>query len=158
MIQTMRIPRGLWTDLEETVIQQDRQFLSEVARSLGLPVQEVLRKCLGSGAPHAIQVTLDQEGLQCPWWTRTSDGCWSRCRRQRTSPTGPCHVHIHTNTDIHRLDTDPYLANIMAVHPVRYQGSIYWFGPNTCVYGEDGTMIPTISFRIIKGQYVLVRA
>ena len=35
---TFRIPRGLWRDLEETVIQQDRQFLSEVARQLGLPV------------------------------------------------------------------------------------------------------------------------
>jgi hypothetical protein len=156
MLQTMRIPRGLWTDLEETVIQQDRQFLSEVARSLGLPVQEVLRKCLGSGAPHAIPVTLDQDGLQCPWWTRTSDGCWCRCRRQRTGPTAPCHVHIHTIPGTHRLDTDPYLAGVTPLRPVRYRGSIYWFGPNH-VYGEDGMILPNISIRIIKGQHVLVR-
>ena len=39
-IRLLRIPHGLWKDLEDTVIQQDRQFLTEVARNLGLPVKE----------------------------------------------------------------------------------------------------------------------
>ena len=156
--QTLRIPRGLWADLEETVILQDRQFLSEVARSLGLPVQEVLRKCLGSGAPQSIPVVMEEGGSQCPWWAKSEEGCWRRCRRQRASPTTPCHVHAHAVTSTRlRLDNDPYLADLPTMLPVIYQGSIYWFGPNTAVYREDGSVVSDISFRKMGGSYVLVR-
>lgn len=154
--QTLRIPRGLWANLEESVIQQDRQFLSEVARSLGLPVQEVLRKCLGSGTPQIIPVALEHDTeIQCPWWVKSCDGCWKRCDRRRISPTTPCVVHMHAKKGLFlRLDNDPYLAKLPSLQPIRFKESIYWYGEDTYVYREDGTIETDIQFRKIGNGFV----
>lgn len=154
-LQTLRLPRGLWANLEETVIQQDRQFVSEVARSLGLPVQEVLRKCLGSGAPQAVPVSLAPAEHQCPWWVRSHEGCWRRCARQRISPTIACQQHIHARKNLLLcLDNDPYLSHLSPLQPVRFQDAIYWVGQDTHVYREDGSIVSDLSFRRIRGKYV----
>jgi len=157
--QTLRIPRGLWTDLEETVIQQDRQFLTEVARSLGLPVAEVLRKCLGSGTPHAVQVlTAADDCDRCPWWSREGDGLWRPCQRQRTTPTTACQMH-GTPTENHRLSSSEFIASLPTLQPIKYKDEIYWLHEEEqIVFNEAGFQEPELSFKFIDhgGQRMCV--
>ena len=147
----MRIPRGLWKDLEESVIQQDRQFLTEVARSLGLPVGEVLRKVLGTGAPQLVQVlTATEDADHCPWWDRIGEGLWRPCSRQRMSATQPCQIHATAGpTSGRRLGVDAHVVNLPSLTPVSYEGVIYWVSddPDACVFREDGMIVHDIEFK-----------
>ena len=163
-LQTFRVPKGLWLDLEETVIQQDRQFLTEVARQLGLPVADVLKKCLGTGAPHSIAVLVGsptEEFGACPWWTRSEDGLWRPCMRSRLTPVTTCQIHLHATTDSSScLDSDARIAALPTVKPIRFEQRLYWVSddPNTYIYREDGTVEPTMRFKYIqhRGQRLCV--
>ena len=164
---TLRLPRSLWQDLEETVIQQDRQFLTEVARTLGLPVSEVLRRCLGTGAPHPVPVLwanpLEAVPEVCPWWDCHGEGLWRRCPRLRLSSTLPCQIHERcTPCPLARLDSDPIIRALPAVQPVRWRGSLYWINPanpDVPPFHEDGTIDYSGNFRLIgfRGERVWAR-
>jgi hypothetical protein len=153
---SLRVPRGLWQDLEETVIQQDRQFLTEVARSLGLPVAEVLRKCLGTGgATQSIPVLWSEYGQTeapeaCPWWDCHGDGLWRRCPRLRLSASLPCALHERwsPSTSTARIDTDPFLRTLPVRTPVSWKGTLYWVDPTATdpPLREDGTVDATCQF------------
>jgi hypothetical protein len=144
--QLLRLPRGLWADLEATVIQQDRQFLTEVARTLGLPVAEVLRRCLGTGAPQSVPVLLGEDAIssdRCPWWQQYGDGLWRRCCRSRLSPTLPCAVHERSvPCPLTRLDSDPLIRALPRLQPARFGDRLLWYDPANIVptYNEDGTV------------------
>ena len=148
VLQTFRIPRGLWDDLEATVIQQDRQFLSEVARQLGLPVPEVLRRCLGtSGVSHPTPVlwapSTSTDPEPCPWWECHGDGLWRRCPRIRLSSTLPCQIHERcTPCPLARLNTDPYIRALPTRIPVRWADELYWVDPTGAhpPFREDGSV------------------
>ena len=155
-LQTMRIPRGLWADLEETVIHQDRQFLTEVARSLGLPVAEVLKKCL---VPEKVACLVGEPTEErCPWWYRSADGMWRPCGRLRLTPDGPCQTHQHAKAGPLTC-LAPDLADLPTLHPVSYEGLIYWVSddPDAYTYREDGT-ISALEFKYIehRGSRILV--
>jgi hypothetical protein len=136
---SLRIPRGLWDDLEESVIKQDRQFLIEVARNLGLPVQDVLRKCLG-GAPTSVPVLWmhDYAGAIdiCPWATKVGS-LWFPCQRKRLSPNLPCCVH---ERDKIKLSSE--LGDLLRRIPVSHKGRIFWVDPTEeePPLKEDGTV------------------
>ena len=154
-----KMPKGLWTDFEETIIQQDRQFLTEVARSLSLPVAEVLRRCLGTGSPQAILVG-DAETDACPWWSRHGDGLWRPCGRCRLTPTTPCHLHIRSQpSHTQCLGSDPRLATITEARPMSWQGELYWI-TDTDTYHEDGRLA-SVTFKQIEHRgaqlYVAVK-
>ena len=159
-LQTLRIPRGLWTDLEDSVIQQDRRFLTEVARAFGLPVQEVLRKCLGTGANQPVQALIGEETeCRCPWWSRSDDGMWQPCSRLRLTSTTPCQLHTGATTgDSLRLRSDPYMATLPELSPVLYEDEVYWVSGNTA-YREDGSA-SAHQFRFVwfKGERICVLA
>ena len=147
---TLRIPRGLWKDLEETVIQQDRQFLSEVARSLGLPVAEVLRKCLGSsGTPQPVLWTSsaeEDEETQCPAWT-LHGYLWKPCTRFRLSPTKCCHLHEPIPPTA-RLASE--IKDLPVRTPVRHEDTLYWMGsPGAPLLHEDGSSVTTGTLRYV---------
>jgi len=155
MTTMMRMPRGLWADLEDTIIQQDRQFLTEVARALGLPVGEVLKRCLGSGTPQAVLVG-DADAGACPWWS-LHGSLWRPCGRQRLSETSPCPVHTRS-TAASYLGSDPFIKALPIAKPYRYEGSIYWVASPTSVFREDGSVEPILRFKRIefKGAPLLV--
>ena len=153
--QTLRIPKGLWADLEETVIQQDRRFLTEVAQSLGLPVQEVLRRCLGNGAATPIPVlwfpSVDTTE-QCPWWSLTG-ALWKPCHRSRMSPTLACCHHVDaTPNSKQRMMSDPYVAALPTRWPVRYKGELLWADPAGIepALHEDGRVEKEGRFRFFE--------
>ena len=154
ILQSLRLPRGLWADLEASVIQQDRQFLTEVARSLGLPVRDVLQKCLGTtGSNTQVQVLIGaytEEDLdRCPWWDMKGEGIWHPCSRLRLSPVLPCQLHkrmIASPTCC--LGTDIRLANMPKALPVRYSGQLYWICTDpSLVFREDGTLEGDLIFK-----------
>jgi hypothetical protein len=167
--KTLRLPRSLWQDLEETVIQQDRQFLTEVARELGLPVAEVLRRCLGTGALQPVPV-LWTNPLEagtvpevCPWWECHGEGLWRRCPRLRLASTLPCQIHERcTPCPLARTDRDPVIRALPVVQPVRWQGSLYWINPadpDAPPFHEDGTVDLLGRFRQVtfRGERVWAR-
>jgi hypothetical protein len=144
---TLRIPRGLWHDLEESVYQQDRQFLTEVARSLGLPPADVIRRCLGvMGQQTALPIlwTPAQSELPaaCPYWDCRGDGLWRRCSRLRLSSTLPCGFHERTTCRT-ALDSDPTLQTMETRTPVLWQGALYWVDPTGAAppFNEEGFVV-----------------
>ena len=156
-LQTLRIPRGLWADLETCVLQQDRLFLTDVARTLGLPVPEVLRRCLGSGVTQAVPVLWSDpktnEPEQCPWWECHGDGLWRRCPRLRLSGTLPCQIHERcTPCPLARLHSDPELLDMPFFLPVRHGSQLYWVDPTgeQLPFREDGTLEATLRFKRIR--------
>ena len=161
-LETLRIPRGLWNDLQETVIQQDRQFLTEVARSLGLPIQDVLKRCLGSGVSTALQTLVgDDTESTCPWSVKTG-GLWSPCTRLRQSPTSACYIHANAQrSDSVCLTEDPAMSAIPTAIPISFENRIYWWCPSDLevpVYNEDGSPASGITFAYvdINGRPVCV--
>jgi hypothetical protein len=150
--QTLRLPRGLWADLEETVILHDRQFLTEVARSLGLPVADVLRRCLGTGAPQSVPVlwgSCTSSRVRCPWW-ECHGQLWRPCPRPRLSESMPCAIHERsTPCPMTILATDPSLKELPIYEPIRHEGDLYWWDPTGVgpVLYEDGTVVPDVKIR-----------
>jgi hypothetical protein len=156
--QTLRLPRGLWADLEETVILHDRQFLTEVARSLGLPVGDVLRRCLGTGAATAVPVLWGScadgdAGSRCPWW-ECRGYLWRPCPRPRLSATLPCAIHERsTPCPMALLESDPYLRRLPTYSPIRHEGVLYWWDATakaSPVLREDGSVVPDVKIRRCK--------
>jgi hypothetical protein len=130
--ETLRIPRALWADLEETIIQQDRQFLTMVAKELQLPVNEVIRKCLGtSGESKSIPCLLTGEEVEfrCPWYTRNSvtDLVWAPCGRLRMSATSACALHKHSRPGpCCALNSSPTIQSLPTLTPIVYKDALYW--------------------------------
>jgi len=155
----LKMPKGLWTDFEETIIQQDRQFLTEVARGFALPVAEVLRRCLGIGSPQAILVGEDETD-SCPWWTKQGDGLWRPCGRRRLTATTPCHLHTRSTPSLQQcLGSEPHLSTIEEARPMSWKGEVFWV-TDTDTYHEDGRLA-SIKFKQIehrgKPVYVAVK-
>lgn len=141
-LQTLRLPRGLWEDLEQTIISWDRMYLTEVARELNLPVQEVLRRILGTGSAQKVAVLMAADSLDtCPWYDCLGDGLWRPCARQRMTATGPCQFHERPGS-LSKLDVDVLSLGLGVVTPYRYKGRIYWSSeePGSPVFREDGTL------------------
>lgn len=156
---SLRIPRGLWEDLETTVLNQDKQFLREVAISLGLPPPEVIRQCLGtSGVPTSITTlwsparSAAPEG--CPWWECHGDNMWRRCPRLRLSDTLPCHIHERcTPCPLARLDSDPFIRGLPWIKPVQHDGQLFWVEEATGIARrEDGFIVADGRFKRIRDQ------
>ena len=165
---TLRLPRGLLQDLEETVIQQDRQFLTEVGLSLGLSRAEItgmIRQVLGTGALQPMPVLWATSATTpnfCPWWECRGDGLWRPCPRHRISPSLPCAIHERSvPCPLTRLDSDPIIKDLPQLQPISHRGRMFWISPDaTICYNEDGT-IPTdgaIRFINRKGERVPVFA
>ena len=179
-LQTLRIPRGLWADLEQTVIHQDRQFLREVAKTLGLPVNDVIKKCLGtSGAQTQLLVLMgsdlslslslsssddeeskDSEKLfQCPWYVNKGSSAsrttlWTQCSRVRLTESSACVIHQNAVAGPSLcLKHDVAKKCLPTMIPVQHKGSVYWWcptDPTIPVCREDGSSVPSLSFRYIQ--------
>lgn len=167
---TLRLPRGLLNDLEETVIHQGRQFLTEVARSLGLPAKDVIRVCLGTGAPQIIPVLWGstKEEKQCPWWDLCGEGLWRHCPRRRLTATHPCQIHATAaaataataaTAAACRLGTDPFIKALPVYHPVRHAGVIYWINRShpADAYTENGRQTTGFFWAEDHGKRVLYK-
>ena len=155
-LQTLRIPRGLWDDLETTIIQQDRQFLTDVARAIGLPVMEVLKKCLGTGLPTAVHVlTNSTNTFLCPWWIKIGE-LWEPCGNRRLTQTSSCHSHQHVHASP-TLCLESAMDNIPEALPVRYNKILYWWCETTTnIFQEDGTIVTHLEFRYIPNTTNIV--
>jgi len=131
-METLRIPRGLWNDLEETVIAQDKQFLRMVAKELGLNPNDVIQKCLGkTGETKRIPCLLAGEEVEslCPWFTRGGplDLVWTPCGRLRMSATTACPIHKHSRpSSCCALNSSPTIQALPTLTPILYQESLYW--------------------------------
>lgn len=167
-VLSLRIPRGLWHDLEDSVYQQDRQFLTEVARSLGLPPADVIRRCIGTmGESKAVPLLWASPAstapATCPFWECHGDGLWRRCPRLRLSDTLPCAQHERTTngTPCTKHATDPEMATMRWVTPIQFDGELYWMDPEGVepAYDEEGHVTDWQFKRITspEGQPMWVR-
>lgn len=161
---SMRIPKGLWDDLEETVIHQDRLFLTDVARSCGLPVQEVLKRCLGTGSLQSVPtlwIPPESSEEACPWYDCHGGNLWKRCTRMRLSPSLPCYKHERTvRSAVNRTHDDPFIRSLPSFVPVRRNGILYWVDPSRkgATLHEDGSpvMDGEIRFTTYNGRRVAI--
>lgn len=165
---TMRMPKGLFEDLESTLIESDQRFIQEVCRSLGFSpadTQTAVRRVLGTGTPQAMPVLWTPKSLNpaettaigpefCPWWDRIgADGLWRRCPRHRLAPNLPCVTHERAVPCAGmRLDSDPFIRALPAMIPVEHDETLYWVGKETgspCYRDEDGSAPTDGTFRYV---------
>ena len=148
--QTLRMPRGLWEDLEETIISMDRAFVTYVAKDLALPVKEAIQKCVGvAGTPQAVLLAADTLD-PCPWYDRRGAGLWIPCHRQRLQPTRPCQFHERPGPASSLL-TGHTLGKVF---PVSHEGRLYWTAdePGAEVFREDGTLETGLQFEFYEDE------
>ena len=145
---TLRMPRGLWDDFESTVIRQDSAWLTHVAREVGLPPAEVIRKVLGTGAPQLALISAEPLD-PCPWYTRLGAGLWMPCKRQRIRPAGPCQFHERPTPN-----TSISVDGVGKVKPYLFNGRIYWSSeePDADIFREDGTLETGFRFHTYIGD------
>lgn len=136
------------------MIQQDRQFLTEVARSLGLPVQDVLRRCLGTTGTAVPTLwsspELDTFSDLCPWWECHGSGLWRRCPRLRLAPAVPCQIHERSVPGpLLRINSDPHIVDLPWYTPVTWNDNLYWVDPtgDGRAFHEDGRLVTGGTFR-----------
>jgi hypothetical protein len=162
--KTLRLPRGFLQDFEETVIQFDRQFLTEVGLSLGMTraaIAPLIRQVLGTGAPQPVLALLappiaEEAPAFCPWWECRGDNFWRRCPRHRVSPSLPCSIHERAvPCPLTRLDSDPFFRDAPFLQPMEFENRIYWVNSGgTRCYNEDGTLSTdgVIRFQMADGE------
>lgn len=163
--ETLRIPRGLWKDLEDTIIESDKKFLEEISRTLGLNKNEVFAHCGygkgGGGERKSIPCCIlgieqddSDEKLRCPWYSKIGH-IWEPCIHLRMSESTPCPLHIFTNpSNKYALRNSPFIQSLPVVQKIFYNDDLYWVLFNgkqtTHVFREDGTLDETLKFRWIK--------
>lgn len=165
---TLRMPRGLYDDLESTIIELDQRFLQEVCRSLGFTsaeTQNAVRRVLGTGTPHAMPVLWTPTSVNptetsgtssdiCPWWDRVgTGGLWRRCPRHRLAPNLPCVMHERAvPCPGMRLESDPFIRDLPTLIPIEREGIRYWVGKETgspCYKEDDGSVPTDGAFRYV---------
>jgi hypothetical protein len=161
---TLRMPRGLWDDFAATVYQQDRQFLLDVARDLGLPPREVLDRCLGRLGPTSVPCLWTPARAEppdaCPYWTCCGDSLWRRCPRTRLSDSLPCALH-ERSTGGTKHQSDPDLQAMPWLIPLRDGENLVWVDPAGVEppRTEDGRPLADLRYRriLVQGDHVWVR-
>ena len=102
---------------------------------------EVIKRCLGTGAPQAVLVGDDEAG-GCPWWEKT-ELLWRPCSRRRLTATSPCPVHTHSKpSPTLCLGSDDRLAAVEQATAFLWDGDLYWCSSASgTTVREDGTPI-----------------
>ena len=143
----LRMPRGLWEDLEKTIIAQDRMFLMGVARELGLSIPDVLKKCLGTGTPQAVMVSAEPFD-RCPWYDRLGDGLWMPCSRQRMTAVRPCCFHERPGPNASLSVDHLGIAKAYRCNDGRVYWSAFETETDADIFREDGTLVSEFTFRV----------
>lgn len=148
-----RMPVGMLDHLQTICARQDQQFITDVARILGLPAAEMRRKILGTlGTPTLVCTESDPwwMGTQCPIMVQCSHtNMWSRCGHM-SEAHGTCWRHRFTKTPVF---TDPQFAEMDKRTPFRLDGELYWVAEDGSVL--DATGVNEMNFTVnLKSQTV----
>lgn len=132
-----RMPVGLFDHIQTVCARQDQQFITDVARILGLPgaaAHDMRRKILGTlGTPTLVCTESNPwwTGTQCPIMIQSPCGMWTRCGSVCESH-GKCWQHRKSKKPVY---TDPAFAEMESRTPFRYDGELYW------VSEKDGSVL-----------------
>ena len=138
-----RMPIGLLDHIQTVCARQDQQFITDVARILGLSgvaAHDMRRKILGTlGTPTVVCTETNPWWVdtQCPIMIQSRCGMWTRCGSTCES-TGACWNHRSTKKPVH---TDPVFAEMESRTPFRYDGDMYW------VSEKDGSALDSTGTR-----------
>jgi hypothetical protein len=138
-----RMPIGLLDHIQTVCARQDQQFITDVARILGLSgpaAHEMRRKIIGTlGTPTLVCTEPNPWWVdtQCPIMIKSRCGMWTRCGSTCES-TGTCWQHRVTKKPLH---TDPAFAQMESRTPFRYDGDLYW------VSEKDGSALDSTGTR-----------
>lgn len=132
-----RMPVGLLDHIQTVCARQDQQFITDVARILGLSgaaAHDMRRKILGTlGTPTVVCTESNPwwTGTQCPVMIQSPCGMWTRCGSMCESH-GKCWQHRKSKKPVY---TDPAFAEMETRTPFRYDGELYW------VSEKDGSVL-----------------
>ena len=137
-IENQRIPLGLWDSLQEVCAQNDRRFIKDVARIIGVDASDIRKRVFGV---RGIQTTVAVEdgpwwsAAQCPVMSKQVGSMWQRCTAN-CSPCGFCWDHRSFRpSDMLKLHTDSYFQTLDKRHPYMYNDEVVW------VSEKDGSVM-----------------
>jgi len=145
-----RIPALLWESLQDLCFKQDRQFVQDVSRIIGVPVDDIRKRVLGvRGTKTAVLV---EEG---PYWAKKQccgmvheDVFWKRCGFV-SEANGFCWTH--QDPAPLRYD-DPSFATLPTLSPYRLEGAVVWVRKDGTVYTETGDVLKDWTIDISNGR------
>ena len=150
-IENQRIPLGLWDSLQEVCAQNDRRFIKDVARIIGVDASDIRKRVFGV---RGIQTTVAVEdgpwwsAAQCPVMTKQVGCMWQRCTAN-CSPSGFCWDHrTFRPSDFLKLHTDSFFQSLDKRHPYMYNDEVVWVSEkdgSVMLHGEflEGLVIDT---------------
>jgi hypothetical protein len=136
-----RMPVGLLDHIQTICARQDQQFISDVARILGLGAagaNDMRRKILGTLGTPTLLFTESNPwwvGTQCPIMIQSPCDMWVRCGNMCES-SGKCLKHRNSKK---RVYTDPIFAEMKTRTPFRHDDELYWVGDDGSVLDSSGT-------------------
>ena len=140
---TRRMPIGLLDHIQTICARQDQQFITDVARILGLnaaAANDMRRKVLGTLGSQTLVFTESNPwwvGTQCPIMIQSPCGMWVRCSRTcENRGNGKCFKHRNSKKRVH---TDPVFSEMESRTPFRYEDELYWVGADGSVLDSTGT-------------------
>jgi hypothetical protein len=139
--KVQRMPIGLLDHIQTICARQDQQFISDVARILGLgapAANDMRRKILGTMGTPTLVFTESNPwwvGTQCPIMNQSPCGMWMRCGVM-CQASGKCMKHRNSKK---RVYTDPMFAEMESRTPFRHDGELYWVSNDGNVLDATGT-------------------
>ena len=147
--EILRLPVGLLDSLKTHCFNIDRRFLSSVSRITSIPVENLRKRILGSGAQ--VPIFVDKE----PWWTSTQcasmevEGLlWKRCGSVSES-NGYCWKHRDGKTM--RYD-DTQFQKQSLLKPYRLNGAVVWVAKDGTVRDRNGSILKEWTLDISNGH------
>jgi len=147
MEQTQHIPAALWKSLQDICWTQDRKFIQDVSRIIGVDSADVMRRVVGRrGEPNIVLVDKDPwwMGTQCTIMERGLDGgkLWRRCNKLGES-NSYCwnHRNFTKPSAFIKKVGDSYFDRLLKRYPVRVLDEIVWVCEKGTVLGEDGRLL-----------------
>lgn len=135
---TRRMPVGVHEHIQAICARQDQQFIHDVAKILGVPVNEMRRKVLGVlGAPTLVIADASPwwVNTQCPIMKLTDGGMWIRCCNM-SEAHGTCWRHRFTKGPLFH---EKQFSELMKRTPFRYDNEMYWVAEDGSVLDATGT-------------------
>ena len=147
--ETLRLPVGLLDSLKTHCYNIDRRFISSVSRITGIPVENLRKRIVGSGAQ--VPVFVEKE----PWWASTQcasmevEGVlWRRCGAVSES-NEYCWKHRDGKTA--RYDAAQFHKQKL-LKPYRLNGSVVWVAKDGTIHDSRGSILKEWTLNISNGH------
>lgn len=148
-----KVPRLLWENLESVLLAQSKRYISELAKRLGVPERELIKKVLPtSDSLKVIIQDTQSESNQCKAYVQ-QDKLTVYCRK--ASAYGSEYCPFHRNKRMHIIEG----TNPIPIQKIKDMNTIesLWIS-GTTLYNSNGNIVGKINTETGKIKLFVISA